>query len=117
MDLIAELSVDGWIDPNALSARLGTTPRELGIAIGLPFNSFNEGESRAGSHEQNQLIQVLEILSHVHDWAGGVDASWFWYRTQPIPALGGSTAEELVAANRTNEVWTYLTQINLSGYA
>lgn len=116
MELIAELSVDGWIDPNALSAKLGITPHELAIAIGLPETTFTEGESGDAPHEQEQLRRLLEILGRVYDWAGGMDASWSWYQKQPIPALGGSTAQELVAANRTIEVWGYLDQIEMAGY-
>ena len=59
----------------------------------------------------------LEILAQVTNWAGGEHAALIWYRSQPIPALDGHTAEVLVQAGRAASVRAYLNQLALGGFA
>jgi hypothetical protein len=40
-----------------------------------------------------------------------------WYRSQPIPALGGRTAEALVKSGEAALVRVYIDQIALGGFA
>ena len=48
---------------------------------------------------QRQANQALaqEIIEKIEPWAGNGEAAWAWYRSFPIAALGGQTAEQLVA--------------------
>lgn len=39
-----------------------------------------------------------------------------WYRTEPIPALGGRTAESLVEEGMADDVHDYLDRLTVSVY-
>jgi hypothetical protein len=50
-------------------------------------------------------------------WCASVLIAFAWYRSQPIPAFGDQTAENLVLHGRTTHVLDYLEGIALGGYA
>ncbi len=60
---------------------------------------------------------MREIISRVRDWAGGESQAMAWYRSQPIPALDGRTAEALVKGGQAMAVRDYLDHLALGGYA
>jgi hypothetical protein len=60
---------------------------------------------------------AAEILSRVQAWAGGAAGALAWYRTEPIPAFGGQTAEALVSAGEAAAVRDYLDHLATGGYA
>lgn len=68
---------------------------------------------------QRQANQALarEIIEQIEPWAGSGEAAWAWYRSFPIAALGGQTAEQLVAQGRKEEVLAYLDHSDQGGYA
>ena len=59
----------------------------------------------------------MEILGRVDAWAGGRPEAMAWYRTQPIRALDGRTAEGLVKSGQAKLVWRHLDQIAVGGFA
>lgn len=61
--------------------------------------------------------QTKKILEKIEPWAGSQNAAWVWYRTYPIAALGGLTAENLVVEGRTNELIQYLEHIREGGFS
>src|SRR5262245_43777205 len=61
------------------------------------FGSMSEASTR-----------MLEILELVESWAGGPERALEWYRTEPIPAFGGRTAEALVLSRDAEAVIDYL---------
>lgn len=61
--------------------------------------------------------EMLEILSRVREWAGGETQAMAWYRSQPIPSLGGCTPEALVQSGRAAAVRDYLDRIEIGGFA
>ena len=117
MGLMEQFSRNGWIDPEALSAELDITLRDLAIAIGLPGDVFFEEEAMEASQAQERLQDVVRILTRVQDWTDNIVESWSWYRGQPIPALGGKTSAQLVSSGRVHEVFVYLDQVAAGGYA
>lgn len=64
-----------------------------------------------------RVTEMLEIINLVRGWAGGGSQAMAWYRSQPIPALDGCTAEALVKAGRAAAVRAYLDQVALGGFA
>ncbi len=66
---------------------------------------------------QMGMTEMFEILVRVQDWAGGETQAMAWYQTQPIPALGGRTAEALVESGQTGAVHDYLDVVALGGFA
>ncbi|WP_217648539.1 hypothetical protein [Halomonas sp. QHL1] len=66
-------------------------------------------------HDREMLIQA--ILTQIEPWAGSRAAAWAWYQTYPIAALGGLTAEQLIARGKADEVTAYIAHIRQGGYA
>ena len=60
---------------------------------------------------------MIEILARVQDWAGSDAQAMAWYRSQPIPALDGRTAEALVKSGEAAAVRDYLDVMALGGFA
>ena len=44
---------------------------------------------------EKRARETKEIISRVSEWAGGDGEAMVWYRTEPLPAFGGWTAEML----------------------
>lgn len=66
---------------------------------------------------QTRLDQMLGIIGAVIEWAGGPTLAMKWYRTQPIPSLGGLTPQQLVNRNQASLVEQHLEVIRFGGYA
>jgi len=60
---------------------------------------------------------MLEILTRVEPWAGGMLQAMGWYRGQAIPPLGDQTAEAMVQNDEANVVRAYLASLADGGYA
>ena len=116
-ELKSAFNKTGHVDTDALTRKLHISKREFALAIGLSAEAVTRSKRRESARTQQRLRETLEILNRVQEWAGGINVAWSWYRSQPIPAFGGMTAEELVAQNRANEVRAYLSQIATGGYA
>ena len=50
-------------------------------------------------------------------WSGGQTQAMAWYRSQPIAALDGRTAEALVKTGKAGAVRDYLDHLALGGFA
>ncbi|NPU63962.1 DUF2384 domain-containing protein [Bradyrhizobium sp. 83012] len=61
--------------------------------------------------------ECLEIIHRISDWAGGEEAATFWFRSEPLPAFGGRTAEALVKEGRAETVRNFLDHVALGGFA
>ena len=64
-----------------------------------------------------RVREMLEIVARIKGWAGGEAQAMAWYRSQPIPALDGRTAEALVKAGEAGAVRDYLDHLALGGFA
>jgi hypothetical protein len=71
-----------------------------------PHGAEAKGEPRA-----------REIIERVTKWAGNEAKALEWYRSQPIPALGGLTPNALVHEGRINELRAYLDHLDAGGFA
>jgi hypothetical protein len=67
--------------------------------------------------ETQSLHDRLDILKRIEAWAGDEAAALVWYRSQPIPALDGRTAEALVEAGGAASVRGYLSHLAFGGFA
>jgi hypothetical protein len=111
------LDDDSRVALDRLTAAFGMSKSQIAETAGLAREVLYK-EARLGAPKtQARLREMLEILSRVRDWAGGEAQAMAWYRAQPIPALGGRTAEALVKTGEATTVRDYLDHIALGGYA
>jgi hypothetical protein len=61
--------------------------------------------------------ETREITSRVSKWAGGDMEAMAWYRTEPIPAFGGLTAEMIVSLGQSAALGDFLEHLAIGGFA
>ena len=108
---------NGGVDPLKISRDLGITKSDLAETLGLPADALVRDERILADKTQARLCELLEILTRVEPWSGGLRPAFAWYRSQGIPALGDATAESMVKTNRAGLVRTYLEGIAAGGFA
>ena len=108
---------DGVIEPERLSGVLRVTKGELALASGLSRDAVSKTARLKAQATQTRLREVAEIINRVLPWCGSVQQAFAWYRSQPIPAFGDQTAEDLVRAGRAEHVMSYLAGIAAGGFA
>jgi uncharacterized protein (DUF2384 family) len=90
----------------------------MGLGLGGDFKAAAVTRSRSHAvRTQARLLEMLEIISRIFDWAGGKNQAMAWYRAQPIAALGGRTAESLVKAGDAAMLRDYLDRLALGNFA
>ena len=107
----------GDVDVEQVMDRFGLSRVQLAETAGLSRDTFQKAARAAAPKARARLVEMLEILGRVCEWAGGQAQAMAWYRSQPIPSLGGRTAEALVKSGDATLVRDYLDQIALGGFA
>ena len=108
---------DGLVQPSRLALALRTTSRDVVRSAGLSDDVARRASRARAPKSQQRLREMIEIIDRVTEWAGGRDFAAAWYRSQPIAAFGGQTAEALVKAGRANVLREYLDGIAIGGFA
>jgi hypothetical protein len=108
---------DGLVEPDRLSGVLRVTKGELAAASGLSRDAVSKTIRLRAPATQARLREVAEIINRILPWCGSVPQAFAWYRSQPIPAFGDQTAEEVVRAGRAEHLKSYLAGIAVGGYA
>lgn len=90
---------------------------QLAETVGLGATTVSKKDRIASAKTQGRMSEMLEILARVQDWAGSEAQAMAWYRSQPIPALDGRTAEALVKSGDAGAVRDYLDHMALGGFA
>jgi hypothetical protein len=110
-------SREGIVEVDRLSFALRVTKGELAAAAGLSRDAVSKTRRLHAPATQARLREIAEIINRILPWSGSVPQAFAWYRSQPIPAFGDQTAEDLVRAGRSEHLKNYLTGISLGGYA
>jgi len=101
----------------ALVSDLGLSKKQLAETIGLTPEALYKSQRVGAAKTQTRLREMLEILTRVSGWAGGLAQALAWYRGEPIPAFGDRTAESLVKSGQAGAVRDYLDSIAMGGFA
>lgn len=107
----------GIINAGLLAEALFVSRDQLAKTAGLPTTTLSKKDRSTAARPQARLREMLEILDRIRDWAGGEPQALAWYRSQPIPALDGRTAEALVQSGGAALVRSYLDHVALGGFA
>ncbi|MEA2790101.1 MAG: hypothetical protein QOG73_2507, partial [Acetobacteraceae bacterium] len=89
---------EGVLELDRLSVLLRITKGELAAASGLSRDAVSKTRRLQAPATQARLREVAEIINRILPWCGSVPQAFAWYRSQPIPAFGDQTAEDLVRA-------------------
>jgi DNA-binding XRE family transcriptional regulator len=115
--IVTFMDRSGSISIERVAASFGLSKTQLAETVGLARESlYKAGRSRTPKI-QTRMKEMLEIISRVTEWAGGRQQAMAWYRSQPIPAFGGRTAEALVKQGKAGAVRDYLDHLAVGGFA
>jgi len=107
----------GGIDFDGITRGFGISKTQLAETAGLGRDVLQKDARRRAVKTQTRVREMLEIVARIEAWAGGQTQAMAWYRSQPIAALDGRTAEALVKTGKAGAVRDYLDHIALGGFA
>ena len=108
---------DGSIDHRMLAYALRISEIELLVSVGAINGTGVCDADMAPAVQGARMKAFLRILEQVESWAGGPQAAYKWYCSEPIASLGGKTAGKLVREGRADAVEHWLKRIGDGGYA
>jgi len=111
------LDAAGGIDFDGITTGFGISKSQLAETAGLGRDVLQKATRRNAAKTQSRVREMLEIVARIEAWSGGQTQAMAWYRSQPIPALDGRTAEALVKTGKASAVRDYLDHIALGGFA
>jgi hypothetical protein len=111
------LSGDGLVDIDRVTALFAMTKASLAQTLGFADDTLQRFSRASAPKTQQRLREMLEILTRVERWAGGMPQALGWYRGQGIPALGDQTAEALVKSDQALLVRRYLDGLAAGSFA
>ena len=127
MDVLAPLAAQsylasyytktGHVDVTRLADAFCMSKAQLAETMGLPLATLIKTDRAQSAKAQSRMTEMLEIITRIKDWAGSETQAMAWYRSQPIPALDGRTAEALVKTGDAAAVRDYLDHMALGGFA
>ncbi|SRR5258707_11902315 len=107
----------GLLAISGVASSFGMSKSQLAETVGLKRESLYKASRLRAHKTQTRVREMLEIVGRVSDWAGGKEPAMAWYRSQPIPAFGGRTAESLVKSGKASALRDYLDHIAMGGFA
>jgi hypothetical protein len=111
------MSGSGHVDVDTVAAEFNVTKASLAQSLGFAEETLQRSARASAQKTQQRLREMLEILTRVAPWAGGMPQAMGWYRGQGIPALGDQTAEALVRNDQAAVVRAYLDGIATGAFA
>jgi len=113
----ARYLTDGLVDADKIVAEFGMTKAALAQSLGFAEETLQRFSRVTAPKTQHRLRDMIEILTRVAPWAGGMPQALGWYRGQSIAALGDQTAEALVKTDQAALVRSYLDGVAAGSYA
>jgi hypothetical protein len=111
------MSGGGHVDVDAVAAEFNVTKAALAQSLGFAEETLQRSARATAQKTQQRLREMLEILTRVEPWAGGMPQAMGWYRGQGIAALGDQTAEALVKNDQAAVVRAYLDAVATGAFA
>ncbi len=111
------LTAKGVVVVDAFARNLALDKKQLAETAGLPVEAIYKAARAKAPKTQSRLREMIEILTRVEDWAGGMPQALVWYRSEPIPGFGGQTPEALVKDGRAGALRDYLDHLATGGFA
>jgi hypothetical protein len=110
-------SSNGTIQLDRFTELLRVTKTDLAFSIGLSREAISKTARFNAPATQARLRETAEILNRILPWCGSVPQAFSWFRSQPLPAFGGQTSEDLVRGGRIADLKDYLAGLAAGGFA
>lgn len=116
-DEVLQLGPEGLVDVDRITESFGISKAKLAETVGVRPDTLQRSSRASSPKTQTRLVEMLEIVRRVANWAGGASQAMAWYRAEPLPEFGGRTAESLVKEGKATAVREYLDHVALGGFA
>jgi hypothetical protein len=110
-------SSEGRVDVDRITESFGMSKAKLAETVGVRPDTLQRTARASSPKTQTRLVEMVEIVSRIANWAGGLPQAVAWYRAEPLPEFGGRTAESLVKDGKATAVRDYLDHVALGGFA
>ena len=101
---LVDYADQGLLAPARIAAAWRTTSTEVAASAGLGRDAVQRRERVASDRVQSRLRQMVEIVNKVEPRFGSALMAYAWYRSEPLPGLGGRTAMQMVREGRADAV-------------
>jgi len=108
---------EGFISPRAVAEEFHTTVKEVAVFSGLSVDTVAKKARFRTKISQQRLRDIVLILNRALAWCGSPMQAYAWYRSEPLPAFGDLTAEDLVKRGMAAEVLEEISRIADGGFA
>ncbi len=108
---------DGHVVMERVADRHGMSRAQVAETAGVKPSSLYKAERFNAPKTQARMREMIEIVGRVTGWAGGPIPAMAWYRSEPIAAFGGRTAEALVKDGKAAAVRDYLDSLAVGSFA
>jgi uncharacterized protein (DUF2384 family) len=108
---------DGTLSVDRVADEFRLSKGQLAETVGVNREALYKTSRAVAPKTQSRIREMVEIIERIKEWAGGKDQAMAWYRSQPIPAFGGRTAESLVKDGKAGALRDYLDHLAMGGFA
>lgn len=114
---LALVTEHAQFSPRLIAERLLTTQDEIARTVGLGRDALARKERLGSPKTQTRLREMVEILNRLAPRFGSDLVAYAWYRSEPLPGLGGLTAAKLVRQDQAELVMDYIDAVDAGGFA
>ena len=114
---LADYADHGLFAPGKIAAAWRTTGAEVAASAGLGRDAVQRRERVGSTHVQRRLRQMVEIVNKVEPRFGSALMAYAWYRSEPLPGLGGRTAMRMVQDGHADEVLALIDAVDAGIHA
>ena len=94
-----------------------TDAEEIASSAGLPNPLMFPAETSGMGSIRDKIREMTEVLDCAQKRFPDPASAYSWYRTKPLPGMGGVTAMELVRAGRAGEVMDIISAVDAGVHA
>lgn len=114
---LADYADQGLFAPAKIAAAWRTTSAEVATSAGLGRDAVQRRERVTSDRVQSRLRQMVEIVGKVEPRFGSPLMAYAWYRSEPLPGLGGRTAMQMVREGQADAVLDLIDAVDAGVHA
>lgn len=114
---IVQVAEGGQFEPRKIAAALRTSAEEVAMTVGLSKDALQRRARIRSARTQRRLRELVEVLNKVEPRFGSPLMAYAWYRSEPLPGFGGSTAMQLVQEGKAQQVLEYIDAVDAGVFA
>jgi len=81
------IDAEGIVDLGRVADAFRMSRSQMAETAGLAHSTIAKTKRHGTPRSQARMLEILEIINRVKDWAGGEAQAMAWFRSQPIPAI------------------------------